>query len=109
MLGCKISPEVTFFQRKHYDYPDLSSGYQRTSIPIGYEETSMVCVLGKFTWKRIWPVQTYLGLVDFKPFWDIINRNSYRTDMTSPESARTFLRELIRVLEYMEAPVERVL
>ena len=26
MLGCKISPKL-MFQRKHYNYPDLPSGY----------------------------------------------------------------------------------
>ncbi len=34
MLSCKLQPS-TFFMRKHYFYPDLPSGYQRTSKPIG--------------------------------------------------------------------------
>ena len=37
MLNCKIDKGFTYFMRKHYDYPDLPSGYQRTSVPIGYE------------------------------------------------------------------------
>lgn len=37
MLNCKIDQNITYFMRKHYDYPDLPSGYQRTSVPIGYE------------------------------------------------------------------------
>ena len=36
MLGCEIVIDKDiYFQRKHYDYPDLPSGYQRTSVPIG--------------------------------------------------------------------------
>jgi aspartyl-tRNA(Asn)/glutamyl-tRNA(Gln) amidotransferase subunit B len=101
MLGCEISPEVTYFQRKHYDYPDLSSGYQRTSIPIGDQ--------GELNGVRIYDVHIEedpgqykpdLGIVDFNrsgiPLIEIVTE----PDMKSPEAARKFLRELIRVLEY---------
>jgi aspartyl-tRNA(Asn)/glutamyl-tRNA(Gln) amidotransferase subunit B len=101
MLGCKISPDVTYFQRKHYDYPDLSSGYQRTSIPIGDQ--------GELNGVRIYDVHIEedpgqykpdLGIVDFNrsgiPLIEIVTE----PDMKSPEEARKFLRELIRVLEY---------
>ena len=37
MLNCKIDKNFTYFMRKHYDYPDLPCGYQKTSVPIGYE------------------------------------------------------------------------
>lgn len=101
MLGCKIAENETYFMRKHYDYPDLSSGYQRTSIPIGYE--------GNLNGVRIREVHLEedpgqykpdLGVVDFNrsgiPLIEIVTE----PDITSPEEARTFLRELIRVLEY---------
>ena len=101
MLGCVISPDVTYFQRKHYDYPDLSSGYQRTSIPIGDQ--------GELNGVRIYDVHIEedpgqykpdLGIVDFNrsgiPLIEIVTE----PDMKSPEEARKFLRELIRVLEY---------
>jgi len=101
MLGCKISPDVTYFQRKHYDYPDLSSGYQRTSIPIGDQ--------GELNGVRIYDVHIEedpgqykpdMGIVDFNrsgiPLIEIVTE----PDMKSPEEARKFLRELIRVLEY---------
>ena len=101
MLGCKIAENETYFMRKHYDYPDLSSGYQRTSIPIGYE--------GNLNGIRIREVHLEedpgqykpdLGVVDFNrsgiPLIEIVTE----PDMTSPEEARKFLRELIRVLEY---------
>lgn len=101
MLGCEISPEVTYFQRKHYDYPDLSSGYQRTSIPIGNK--------GELNGVRIYDVHIEedpgqykpdLGIVDFNrsgiPLIEIVTE----PDMKSPDEARKFLRELIRVLEY---------
>ena len=39
MLGCEIVLDKDiYFQRKHYNYPDLPSGYQRTSVPIGVNE-----------------------------------------------------------------------
>lgn len=101
MLGCKIAEDETYFMRKHYDYPDLPSGYQRTSIPIGYE--------GNLNDVRIREVHIEedpgqykpdLGVVDFNrsgiPLIEIVTE----PDMRSPEEARNFLRELIRVLEY---------
>ena len=101
MLGCKISPEVTYFQRKHYDYPDLSSGYQRTSIPIGYEgDLNGVRIREVHLEEDPGQYKPDLGIVDFNrsgiPLIEIVTE----PDMTSPEAARTFLRELIRVLEY---------
>ncbi|KAF5089215.1 Asp-tRNA(Asn)/Glu-tRNA(Gln) amidotransferase subunit GatB [Methanobacterium aggregans] len=101
MLGCKIAPEVTYFQRKHYDYPDLSSGYQRTSIPIGYEgDLNGVRIRDVHIEEDPGQYKPDLGIVDFNrsgiPLIEIVTE----PDMTSPEAARTFLRELIRVLEY---------
>ncbi|OEC84931.1 MULTISPECIES: Asp-tRNA(Asn)/Glu-tRNA(Gln) amidotransferase subunit GatB [Methanobacterium] len=101
MLGCKIAENETYFMRKHYDYPDLSSGYQRTSIPIGYE--------GNLNGIRIREVHLEedpgqykpdLGVVDFNRSGISLIEIVTEPDMTSPEEARTFLRELIRVLEY---------
>ncbi|WP_409200375.1 Asp-tRNA(Asn)/Glu-tRNA(Gln) amidotransferase subunit GatB [Methanobrevibacter sp. DSM 116169] len=101
MLNCKIDKNFTYFMRKHYDYPDLPSGFQRTSVPIGYEgelngirirEIHMEEDPGQFKPDR--------GIVDFNrsgiPLVEIVTE----PDMHSPEEARTFLKELIRVLQY---------
>jgi aspartyl-tRNA(Asn)/glutamyl-tRNA(Gln) amidotransferase subunit B len=101
MLGCKISPEVTYFMRKHYDYPDLSSGYQRTSIPIGFEgDLNGVRIREVHLEEDPGQYKPDMGIVDFNrsgiPLIEIVTE----PDMTSPDEARRFLRELIRVLEY---------
>ncbi|HHX99863.1 MAG TPA: Asp-tRNA(Asn)/Glu-tRNA(Gln) amidotransferase subunit GatB [Methanothermobacter sp.] len=101
MLGCKINPEETYFMRKHYDYPDLPSGFQRTSIPIGFE--------GDLNGIRIREVHIEEDPGQYKPDMGIVDYNRSgiplieivtEPDMKSPEEARKFLRELIRVLEY---------
>ncbi len=102
MLDCDIVvQEPIYIQRKHYDYPDLPSGYQRTSKPIaengelggvGIREVHIEEDPGKYD-----PVQ---GKVDFNrsgiPLVEIITE----PDMTSPEDAREFFQSLIRTLEY---------
>jgi len=101
MLGCDISDEVIYFMRKHYDYPDLSSGYQRTSVPVG--------INGELNGVRIHEIHVEedpgqykpdRGTVDFNrsgiPLIEIVTE----PDMKSPEEARSFLNELIRVLNY---------
>lgn len=101
MLGCEISDEVIYFMRKHYDYPDLSSGYQRTSVPVG--------IKGELNGVRIHEIHVEedpgqykpdKGTVDFNrsgiPLIEIVTE----PDMKSPEEARNFLNELIRVLDY---------
>ena len=101
MLGCEISNEVMYFMRKHYDYPDLSSGYQRTSVPVG--------IKGELNGVRIHEIHVEedpgqykpdRGTVDFNrsgiPLIEIVTE----PDMKSPEEARNFLNELIRVLNY---------
>lgn len=101
MLGCKISPDITYFQRKHYDYPDLSSGYQRTSIPIGFEgDLNGIRIREVHLEEDPGQYKPDLGIVDFNrsgiPLIEIVTE----PDMKSPEEARNFLRELIRVLKY---------
>jgi len=102
MLGCKVVVDKpTYIQRKHYDYPDLPSGYQRTSLPIAVD--------GNLQGVRIREVHLEedpgqydptVGSVDFNrsgvPLVEIVTE----PDMRSPEDARKFLRQLIRVLEF---------
>ena len=87
--------------RKHYDYPDLPSGYQRTSVPIGYE--------GELNGIRIREIHVEEDPGQYKPDRGIVNFNRSgiplveivtEPDIKSPEEARDFLKELIRVLQY---------
>ncbi|MGZ4856825.1 MAG: Asp-tRNA(Asn)/Glu-tRNA(Gln) amidotransferase subunit GatB [Methanobacteriaceae archaeon] len=101
MLGCKISPGITYFMRKHYDYPDLPSGYQRTSIPIGYEgDLNGIRIREVHLEEDPGQYKPDMGTVDFNRSGIALIEIVTEPDMKSPEEARKFLRELIRVLEY---------
>lgn len=102
MLGCRvITGEPIYILRKHYDYPDLPSGYQRTSMPIAKD--------GNLSGVRIREIHIEEdpgqynpanGTVDFNrsgiPLVEIVTE----PDISSPEEAREFLRILTRTLEY---------
>ena len=101
MLNCEIDQNVTYFMRKHYDYPDLPSGYQRTSVPIG--------INGELNGIRIREIHVEEDPGQFKPDRGTVNFNRSgiplveivtEPDIKSPEEARNFLNELIRVLQY---------
>ncbi len=101
MLDCKIADDITYFMRKHYNYPDLPSGYQRTSVPIGYEgELNGVRIREVHMEEDPGQYKPDLGIVDFNrsgiPLIEIVTE----PDMKSPEEARNFLKDLIRVLDY---------
>ncbi len=101
MLGCEVIADPVYIQRKHYDYPDLPSGYQRTSLPIAKD--------GKLDGVGIWEVHLeedpgkydpITGKVDYNrsgvPLVEVVTA----PDVTSPEQARGLLRELTKVLQY---------
>ncbi len=101
MLDCEIIYDPVYIQRKHYDYPDLPSGYQRTSLPIAKD--GVINDIG------IWEVHLeedpgkydpIAGKVDYNrsgiPLVEIVTA----PDITNPEMARGFLRELTKVLKY---------
>ncbi len=102
-LGCTIKNKV-FFQRKHYFWPDLPSGYQRTSKPIAVNGK-----LGKIRIREIHleedPGRYDLreGKVDYNrsgiPLAEIVTE----PDISSPEEAREFLEELAKIIEYLDA------
>jgi len=108
LLDCTIvSKENVFVKRKHYDYPDLPSGYQRTSEPIGVD--------GKLGDVGIWEVHLEedpgrydldSGRVDYNrsgvPLIEVVSA----PDMKSAEEARTFLRELTNLLKYTERVID---
>ncbi len=100
-LGCKVEEGITFL-RKHYFYPDLPSGYQRTSTPVGrngvfegvrIREVHLEEDPGRYDIKK--------GLVDFNrsgvPLVEIVTE----PDMESPEEAVHFLEKLKELLEYL--------
>jgi len=102
MLSCKVViGKPTYIQRKHYDYPDLPSGYQRTSLPIAVEgELHGVRIREVHLEEDPGQYDPTVGTVDFNrsgvPLVEIVTE----PDMHSPEDARRFLRQLIRVLEF---------
>ncbi|MFH1125885.1 MAG: Asp-tRNA(Asn)/Glu-tRNA(Gln) amidotransferase subunit GatB, partial [Candidatus Altiarchaeota archaeon] len=94
-------------KRKHYDYPDLPSGYQRTSEPIGKE--------GVLNEVHLWEVHLEedpgrydldSGRVDYNrsgvPLIEIVTA----PEMKSAEDARNFLKEIINLLKYTERIVD---
>ena len=100
-LNCKVK-DSSVIQRKHYLYPDLPSGYQRTSKPIGVEGN-----LGKIRIREVHieedPGRYELreGTVDYNragiPLIEIVTE----PDMKSPDDAREFLDELAAILGYL--------
>ncbi|MDL2246904.1 Asp-tRNA(Asn)/Glu-tRNA(Gln) amidotransferase subunit GatB [Methanobrevibacter sp. OttesenSCG-928-K11] len=101
MLNCKIDKNFTYFMRKHYNYPDLPSGFQKMSVPIGYE--------GELNGVRIREIHMEEDPGQFKPDRGIVDFNRSgiplveivtEPDMHTPEEARNFLKEIIRVLQY---------
>ncbi len=108
MLGCKINKRL-LFQRKHYSWPDLPSGYQRTisgsySVPVG--------VNGSFLGIGISDVHLEedpakydpkSGLVDYNrsgfPLVEIVTE----PDFKSSDEVKEWLRKLITTLSYIHA------
>src|SRR4030043_1157397 len=111
MLNCKpnILPKKLVFQRKHYNWPDMPYGYQKTisgaySIPVAEN--------GKFLGIRIrevhleedpaaWNPET--GKIDYNragvPLVEIVTE----PDFKSSEEVKHWLRQLILTLSYIKA------
>ena len=107
LLDCQVVEDRVFVKRKHYDYPDLPAGYQRTSEPVG--------VKGSLNGVGIWEVHfeedpgrydLKTGRVDYNrsgvPLIEIVTA----PDMKKPEDVRNFMRELVNILRYTERTVE---
>lgn len=107
LLNCKTVDVNAFVKRKHYNYPDLPSGYQRTSEPIGTD--------GRLNGIGIWEVHLEedpgrydlaTGRVDYNrsgvPLVEIVTA----PDMKSPEDVRNFMKELMNLLMYTERIID---
>lgn len=102
MLNAKpILEDKIFLQRKHYFYPDLPLGYQRTSKPVAKN--------GKLNNVGIWEIhfeedpgryELKKGFVDYNrsgvPLVEIVTA----PDIQSPENAKEFLAKLEAYLRY---------
>jgi aspartyl-tRNA(Asn)/glutamyl-tRNA(Gln) amidotransferase subunit B len=108
MLNCEVNKRL-LFQRKHYSWPDMPTGFQRTmsgsfSVPVGEE--------GHFRGIRIdechleedparWDPET--GNVDYNragyPLIEIVTK----PDFTSAEEVREWLEALVTALSYIQA------
>jgi aspartyl-tRNA(Asn)/glutamyl-tRNA(Gln) amidotransferase subunit B len=100
LLNAKMK-ETFYVLRKHYFYPDLPSGYQRTTTPIavdGFLEDVEIKEIhieedpGRYDLKK--------GLVDYNragvPLIEIVTKPVIKSD----EHAKTFLKKLERGLTY---------
>lgn len=112
LFGSTIDPEPAF-QRKHYSWPDLPSGYQRTmsgtyAYPIA--RGGSFCDVG-ITQVHLeedparWDPDS--GAVDYNrsgtPLVEVVTE----PELTSPEQAREWLEQLRRRLDYASALDER--
>ncbi len=108
MLGCRINSRL-LFQRKHYDWPDLPSGYQRTmsgsySVPVGEDGSFLGIGIADVHLEedpaRWDPVS---GYVDYNrsgfPLVEIVTKPDFR----SAAEVRDWLKKLMTTLSYIEA------
>ena len=107
MLGCKINKKFVF-QRKHYDWPDLPNGYQKTvsgsySLPIGHG--------GEFLGIRIRDVHLEedparwnpdSGRVDYNRCGMCLVELVTEPDFDSAEQVRVWLQKLMAMLGYID-------
>lgn len=107
-LGCNVNKKL-LFQRKHYSWPDLPNGYQKTmsgsySTPVGEN--------GEFHGVGItevhleedparWDPET--GKIDYNrcgfPLVEIVTE----PDIKTPDQAREWLKQLVKALSYIKA------
>ncbi len=108
ILGCKVSSKLVF-QRKHYSWPDMPTGYQKT---ISGAHSDFLGTGGKFLGIRIaevhleedpgaWNPET--GKVDFNragsPLIEIVTE----PDFVSAEEVGSWLRQMVLTLSYIKA------
>lgn len=106
VFGSKITPR-TFFQRKHYSWPDMPTGFQRT---VSGGKVTPNCVGGEFCGIGI----EELHLEEDPAAWDPAtgeinyNRSGFplaeivtKPDFDSTEKLKDWLKELILVTQYL--------
>ncbi len=108
MLDCKINSRL-LFQRKHYDWPDMPTGYQRTmsgsySVPVGENGQFLGIGIADVHLEEDparWEPET--GNVDYNrsgfPLVEIVTK----PDFTSPQQVRDWLKRLVTTLSYIKA------
>ena len=114
-LGCKISPQL-IFSRKSYFYPDMAKNYQisQYEIPLG-EKGKLSLKEGKSVGitrvhmeedpaALVHPgsmQKSSFVLVDYNRSGDPLVEVVTEPELTSPEEARDFMKQLITVLNYL--------
>ncbi len=108
MLDCRINSRL-LFQRKHYSWPDLPAGYQRTisgsySFPVGVEGSFLGIGIADVHLEEDparWEPET--GFVDYNrsgyPLAEIVTK----PDFTSSEQVREWVKRLVTTLSYIKA------
>ncbi|HII30294.1 Asp-tRNA(Asn)/Glu-tRNA(Gln) amidotransferase GatCAB subunit B [Candidatus Woesearchaeota archaeon CG08_land_8_20_14_0_20_47_9] len=108
MLGCRINHSL-IFQRKHYDWPDMPTGYQRTmsgsfSAPVGENGSFLGIGIREVHLEEDparWDPKT--GAVDYNrsgcPLVEIVTE----PDFKSASELREWLKRLVRTLSYIKA------
>ncbi|TKJ17522.1 Asp-tRNA(Asn)/Glu-tRNA(Gln) amidotransferase GatCAB subunit B [Candidatus Woesearchaeota archaeon B3_Woes] len=115
-LNCKVAPEL-IFSRKSYFYPDMSKNYQITQyeIPLG-EKGKLRLNSGKTIGitrvhmeedpaSLVHPSgmqKSSYVLVDYNRSGDPLVEVVTEPDLSSPEEARDFMKQLILILNYLE-------
>ena len=108
MLDCSVNKRL-LFQRKHYSWPDLPAGYQRTisgsySFPVGMNGTFLGIGIDDVHLEEDpakWDPET--GFVDYNrsgfPLVEIVTK----PDFSSPDQVRDWLKRLMTTLSYIKA------
>ncbi len=108
MLDCKINKRM-LFQRKHYSWPDLPSGYQRT---ISGSYSNPVGINGKFLGIRIADIHLEEDPARWDPITGEVDYNRSGTplveivtepDFKSTDELRNWLKSLLTALSYIKA------
>ena len=115
-LGCEISPEL-IFSRKSYFYPDMAKNYQisQYEIPLGKKgklnlgdgkEVGITRVhIEEDPASLVHPSgmkESAYVLVDYNRSGNPLAEIVTEPDLTSPDEARDFMKQLITVLDYLE-------